>query len=100
MTMSIDGTWTIVVESPMGEQKSTVELKIDGNALTGTSHGPNGDAPIADGKADGNDVSWKLDITQPMPMTLEVSGTVDGNSIAGRVKAGMFGSFPFTGTRT
>jgi hypothetical protein len=97
--MSIDGTWTIVVASPMGEQKTNVELKTDGTAVTGTDHGPNGDAPIYDGKADGNNVSWKVDITQPMPMTLEVSGTVENDTISGRVTAGVFGSFPFTGKR-
>jgi hypothetical protein len=34
-----------------------------------------------------------------MPMTLEHSGTVDGDKISGNVKAGAFGSFPFSGTR-
>lgn len=97
--MSIDGIWTITVESPMGAQTTKVELKADGSTVTGTDHGPNGDAPIYDGTADGNNVSWKVDITQPMPMTLEVSGTVDGAAISGRVKAGVFGSFPFTGNR-
>ena len=35
-----------------------------------------------------------------MPMTLEYAGTVDGDKFSGSVKAGSFGSFPFTGTRT
>lgn len=97
--MSIDGTWNLVIESPMGEQKTMVDLKCAGNTVTGTDRGPNGASPIADGKADGNNVSWSVSITQPMAMTLEFSARVDGDAIAGRVKAGFFGSFPFTGTR-
>jgi hypothetical protein len=34
-----------------------------------------------------------------MPMTLEFSGAVDGDAIKGSVKAGSFGSFPFSGAR-
>ena len=97
--MSVDGTWNITVESPMGAQQTKVELKSDGGSLVGTDHGPNGITQIADGKVDGNNVSWKISITTPMAITLEFSGTVDNNSISGRVKAGMFGTFPFTGDR-
>jgi hypothetical protein len=32
-------------------------------------------------------------------MTLECTATVDGDKIDGSVKAGMFGTFPMTGTR-
>jgi len=32
-------------------------------------------------------------------MTLDFSGTVEGDKLTGSVKAGSFGSFPFTGTR-
>jgi hypothetical protein len=34
-----------------------------------------------------------------MPMTLQFSGTVDGDKITGQVKLGMFGSASFAGTR-
>ena len=34
-----------------------------------------------------------------MPMTLDFTGTVDGDKLSGSVKAGSFGSFPFTGSR-
>ena len=47
----------------------------------------------------GNDVSWKVSITNPMPLTLTFSGTVEGNNLTGSADTGMFGSFPFQGTR-
>jgi hypothetical protein len=47
----------------------------------------------------GNAVAWKVSITDPMPMTIEFAGTVDGDKISGRMNTGAFGSWPFTGTR-
>ncbi len=44
-------------------------------------------------------MSWKNAITTPFPMTLEFAGAIDGDAISGNVKAGSFGSFPFTGKR-
>ena len=97
--MSIDGKWNIVVNSPMGAQKSELTFKAEGNTLTGSGSGQGGTQPITDGKIDGNNISWKVAITSPFPMTLEFSGTVDGDKMGGNVKAGSFGSFPWTGTR-
>lgn len=97
--MSVDGNWTIVVKSPMGEQPSTLSVKNEGGALTGTQSAQGQSQPIANGKVDGKTVTWSNSITQPMPMTLEFTGTLDGDSLNGNVKAGAFGSFPFTGKR-
>ncbi len=98
--MSVDGKWNVTVNSPMGPQKSEITLKADGAALTGSGTGPGGaSTAITDGKADGNNVFWKVAVTSPMPMTLEFTGAVDGDNLNGNVKAGMFGTFPFTGTR-
>jgi len=97
--MAIDGKYEIVVQSPMGAQPSTLELKADGAALTGTQSAQGRSQAITDGKVDGKTVSWKNAITTPFPMTLEFSGTVEGDTLNGNVKAGSFGSFPFTGKR-
>ena len=97
--MAVDGTWNITVNSPMGAQKSTLNLKANGAALTGSASGAQGSQEIANGKVDGNNVSWEISITTPMPMTLGFTGAVDGDKISGNVKAGAFGSFPFSGAR-
>ena len=47
----------------------------------------------------GDDVFWKVSITNPMPLTLEFTGKVAGDSISGEMGIGPMGSFPFTGTR-
>src|SRR6201991_699205 len=97
--MAVDGKWEIVINSPLGAQKAQIELATNGGALTGTQQAAQGSGPLENGKVDGNNVSWSAKISSPMPMTLESSGTVDGNKISGTVKAGAFGSFPFSGER-
>ena len=97
--MSVDGNWNITVNSPMGAQPSTLSLKADGATLTGTQSAQGNTNPIANGKVDGNNISWSNSITTPFPMTLEFTGKVDGDTLNGNVKAGAFGSFPFTGSR-
>ena len=97
--MSVDGTWNVVVKSPMGDQPSTLTLTADGGTLTGTASAQGNTNPIANGKVDGNNISWSNSITTPFPMTLEFTGKVDGDTLNGNVKAGAFSSFPFTGSR-
>ena len=97
--MSVDGIWNITMNTPMGERKATLTLASNGSTLTGTQAAEQGSAEIADGKVDGNKVSWKVSIQQPMPLTLDFNGTVNGDAIEGQMGVGFLGSFPFSGTR-
>ena len=97
--MAVDGKWEIVINSPLGAQKATLDIATNGSALTGTQTAQQGSGPLENGKVDGNDVTWSAKITTPLPLTLDFAGTVDGDKLAGSVKAGSFGSFPFSGNR-
>src|SRR6266851_2614653 len=66
--MAVDGTW-----------QATLSIAAAGSELTGTQAADGNSTSITDGKVDGNKVSWKVAITNPMPMTLEFSGTVNGD---------------------
>ena len=97
--MAVDGTYDVTVKSPLGDQKTTLVIKSDGATFTGTAAGSMGSADIA-GEVDGNTLSWKQQMTVPMPMTLDMKATIDGDTVTGSVGAGAFGSFPMNGTRT
>jgi hypothetical protein len=97
--MAVDGNWNIVMTTPMGDRNTTLSLKNAGGTLTGT-HGADGNSTeIFDGTANGDDVAWKVSITNPMPLTLEFTGKVSGDGISGEMGIGPMGSFPFRGTR-
>jgi hypothetical protein len=96
---NVDGTWDTVTHSPMGDQKATLTVTSAGDSFTGTYAGAMGSTEINDGKVNGDTLTWSLNITVPMPMTLTCEATVDGDAIKGTVTAGAFGSFPMEGTR-
>ena len=96
--MSADGNWKTTINSPMGVQQGTLTINTSGDTFTGQLAGAMGTQDIS-GKVDGNALSWSAAITQPFPLTLEFSVTVDGDNMTGSVKAGSFGSSPLTGVR-
>jgi len=97
--MSVAGTYECVTKTPMGDQKSEVTINVDGDTFTGSNVGAMGSMELENGKVDGNTLTWTMKMTVPMPMTLEGTATVDGDTLTGSVKAGAFGSFPMNGTR-
>jgi hypothetical protein len=97
--MSADGSWNVTINSPMGAQEAVVTLVTDGNTLSGNMAGAQGTQEFSGGTVDGDAVAFGIDMTKPMPMKLEVTGTVSGDSIEGNVKLGAFGNATFSGTR-
>lgn len=97
--MSVSGTYNVAVKTPMGEQSGTFTVTATGDTFTGTLTGGLGSMDAQNGKVAGNTLSWQMDMKVPMPMTLDCTATVDGDTIAGDVKAGAFGSMALTGTR-
>lgn len=95
--MAVDGKWNIVIKTPMGDQTGVLTLKQEGDALTGSMSGPQGDAPIEEGKVEGEKLSWQTKVTTPMPLTLEFEGLTEGDKISGNVKLGAFGTSTFSG---
>ena len=99
--MSVAGTYETTVKSPMGDQKGTLTVNPsdDGSSFTGSMAGGMGSMDITDGSVDGNTISWKMNMTVPMPMTLNCTATIDGDNLTGTVNAGAFGDMPLSGTR-
>jgi hypothetical protein len=95
--VSIDGSWEITIQTPMGPQASKLEFKSDGGALTGTQSGGGDQTDIYDASVDGDNATWKVDIKQPMAMTVTFKATVDGQTISGTAEAGAFPPASFSG---
>jgi hypothetical protein len=97
--MSADGDWAITMNTPMGEQKATLTLKTSGSDLEGKMVGAQGTQEFSGGSVDGDKLSWTIDMTQPMPMKLNFTASVDGDNISGEVELGSFGKATFSGPR-
>ena len=85
----IDGTWDGEVAGMGGGEpmKISYTFKADGNTLTGTTKGMDGnDISIQDGKIGGNKFSYSLDFGMGQPM--KMNGTVKGDTIEMKMDMG------------
>ena len=98
--MDIEGSWRLVVLSPIGKQVIATDLRADGNALTGTATNEANQktADVFDGSMSGDTAEWKITL-QEMKLTLTFEVTVANDSMSGKVKAGHFGKFSVSGER-
>jgi hypothetical protein len=80
----ISGKWTAQVPGRSGNMREvTFTLTANGNTLTGTMSGRQGDIPIADGKIDGDNVSFS--VTQEFGGN-SVKQTFTGKASGGEIK--------------
>jgi hypothetical protein len=96
--MIADGNWNLVVSTPMGERHSSLSLTTEGTTVKGSQMADGNSTEIFDGRVNGDEICWKVSITNPMPMTLEFTGTINGYELSGSVMLGGFGTSSFSGT--
>ncbi len=96
---TLDGVYVCVTKTPMGDQKSQFTVKTDGDSFTGSNAGPMGSLDVQNGKVEGNTLTWTMDMKVPMPMTLNCTATIDGDTLTGSINAGAFGAMAMSGAR-
>ncbi|MEU5322194.1 hypothetical protein AB0G67_36400 [Streptomyces sp. NPDC021056] len=98
-TLSVNGSWDITMKTPMGTQVLQLELRSDGQALTGTQSSMGETTEIQDGTVNGDEATWKVDATKPVAVKVTFTAKFDGDEISGHAKAGFFPKTPFSGRR-
>jgi aerobic carbon-monoxide dehydrogenase large subunit len=97
--MSVDGTYHVEINTPIGKQEGNLILKAEGTKLTGRVEASIGQKDFT-GSVSGNDVAWSVEISSPLgKMKLDFKGAVSGGNISGEVKTGSFGTSRFTGKK-
>ena len=82
----IDGKWTGTIPTPNGDFPQTFTFKANGAALSGSLIIMEGmEIPIADGKIDGNNISFSVTLDFGMPFKITYAGVISGNDL--KVKA-------------
>jgi hypothetical protein len=93
------GAWEVTVDTPQGPNTSMLNLKQDGDKLTGDLASPIGSTPVTGTFSAGVvAVTANIDI-QGTSLQLGINGKVDADTMTGEVKFGDFGAFPFTAKR-
>ena len=61
LAADVSGKWTAEVPGRNGQtQVTSFDFKVEGEKLSGTTSGMQGDMPIADGTAKGDDIAFKV----------------------------------------
>jgi len=95
----VSETWEITMKTPLGTQKATLHIAIDGNKLTGKMDSRAGHSNITDGTINGDQMMWKASIKFPRRITFEFSAKRNDDSMSGTVKLGPLGQATFTGIK-
>jgi hypothetical protein len=83
------GTWKFSFTRGNGQVvENTLKLKQDGEKLTGTTTGPNGnELEIKDGKVKDGNVSFKLEFNRDGQMfTVKYTAKLEGDSLKGKIE--------------
>mgnify|MGYP000371514802 CR=1 FL=1 len=99
--MSFGGVFECKTKTPIGLQESILTFLPgeDGHSFTGTSESKTGTLAFRDGTVLGNRLSWKMDLTKPLKLTLECEGEFDGDELQAIIHAGAIGKMQLTGKR-
>jgi hypothetical protein len=81
----IDGKWKASVKGQDGDMELVFIFKADGTTLTGSMVSPMGELTISNGKIDGKEFSFDLDM---MGNAIKHKGTVEGNEIKMKSEGG------------
>jgi hypothetical protein len=79
----VDGKWVAQVPGRGGQtREQTFTFKVEGDKLTGTVSGMQGDNPISDGKISGDEISFTVKISfNGNDVTLLYKGKISGDEI-------------------
>jgi erythromycin esterase len=86
----VDGRWVITVPGDAGD--ALMELKSDGDKLTGSLSGPNGKLDLTNGKISGITISFETTVRlDRRTITVSYTGQIDGDEIHLTARAREFG---------
>lgn len=94
------GSWNATLVTPIGTMIAVFNITEMDGVLGGVATTDAESVDILDAVADGNRLTWTQKVTTPMKLTLKFDVTVDGDSMNGGYKAGIFPSSTVRATRT
>jgi hypothetical protein len=98
-TADLTGPWALEVKTDAGSGNPTVTFEQDGQKLSGRYVGMFGESPLT-GEVKGRTFSFSVNVTaEGNPVTIAYAGTVEGDTLSGRVRLGDVAEGTFTGKR-
>ena len=97
MAADISGTWEMTMTSPRGERVSEMTIAQEGEKITVTMEGFQGDEMVGEGTFKDNKAEWSVTINTPNgEFTINYSGTLENDVLSGEAEMGDFGTMEWT----
>lgn len=94
----MSGTWEMTMQTPRGDERvSEIKIEQDGDKITVTMPGFQGDEMTGEGTVTDSKIEWTVNMsTQRGDFSITYSGTVEGNTMTGEAELGDFGTMEWT----
>ena len=96
----LNGTWNVVIKTPLGTQQVAYEFRREGEALRGLARQGDDVTELQDPQLNGTRLTWTQQVTRPLKLRLFFDVTVDGDTLAGTAKAGALPASQVSGARS
>jgi hypothetical protein len=96
--VNVAGDWEMTSQSPRGgERTQTIHIEQEGEKITVTMEGRQGEEITAEGTVKGNKIEWSMTRSTPRgDFTITYTGTVEGDTMSGEAQMGDFGTMEWT----
>jgi hypothetical protein len=91
--------WKMTLKTPAGPQEMTMQIVRQAEAISGRIDSAMGGEVISNGKVNGDELSWTMQAKKPIAIKLSFQVKVEGDTMAGHAKLGMFGKAELIGRR-
>lgn len=87
--IDVTGEWEITRDTPRGPMTSTITFKQEGENLTVTTIGRDGQEIVSKGTIKGNEIEWSMTRSTPQgEFTIVSKGKVEGDTMSGTTQMG------------
>jgi hypothetical protein len=94
------GSRDVTIDTPIGTIAAVFDITEEDGAISGSGRTEAETVDFYDVVADGDQLTWLQDVRTPMKLTLKFVVTVDGDTMIGTSKAGIFPASKVQGSRT
>ena len=94
------GSWDVTIDTLIGKMEVVFDITEQDGVIHGTARSDTETVDFLDAVADANQLTWSQAVTTPMRLTLKFEVTVEGDSMTGTSKAGMFPASKVYGSRS
>jgi hypothetical protein len=90
----------VTIDTPIGKMAVVFDITEDAGAIHGIARSEAETVDFIDPVADGNHLTWSQDVTTPMRLNLNFEVTVEGETMTGTSRPGLFPPSKLYGSRT